>query len=602
MSLFTSSPASETRPGTSRRRWDTVVAQVPQTLRAMVRADEIWLVVLSAFVGLGAGLIVVAMSAATQLMHRTLFHLPPGAYLSSTLKLELWRALAVPTLGGLVLGMAGWALNRWLPRRTVDPIEANALYGGRMSLLDSVIVVVQTVWSNGVGASVGLEAGYAQIGSALASWLGRGFRVRRNDLRLLVGCGAAGAIAAAFNAPLTGAFYAFELVIGTYSLTTLAPVVMAAICAVTVSRVLGGGEIGFDIRVPTSIEAVDYVPILALGMICALGGIALMRGVTIIEDLFRRSRVPAWLRPALGGVAVGVLALWTPAVMSSGHSALRVALDAPYGLQQVAILIVVKAVASAVSIGSGFRGGLFFASLFLGALVGKLFAGLLALVTVVQALPAVVCALVGMSALAVAVVGGPLTMALLALESTGSLPMTVAVLAASVVSTITVRRTFGYSFATWRFHLRGEAIRSAVDVGWMRNLTVGRMMRREFRIVRSDMSLATFKRTFALGSIGRVIAVDQADRYAGILATSEGYAAPETTEKLSDIVHHKKTVLLPQMTIKEAVNLFEQAESDELAVVDSAEGMKVIGVLTEQYALRRYSEELDKRRRELSGE
>ena len=98
-----------------------------------------------------------------------------------------------------------------------------------MSLNDSLIVVVQTLLSNGVGASVGLEAGYTQIGSALASRLGRSFRVRRNDLRLLVGCGAAGAIAAAFNAPLTGAFYAFELVIGTYSLATLAPVVVSAL-------------------------------------------------------------------------------------------------------------------------------------------------------------------------------------------------------------------------------------------------------------------------------------------------------------------------------------------------------------------------------------
>ncbi len=92
--------------------------------------------------------------------------------------------------------------------------------------------------------------------------------------------------------------------------------------------------------------------------------------------------------------------------------------------------------------------------------------------------PATICALVGMSGLAVAIVGGPLTMGFLALEATGSLPMTVAVLAACVVSSLTVRRTFGYSFATWRFHLRGEAIRSAVDIGWMRSLTVGRMMRR----------------------------------------------------------------------------------------------------------------------------
>ncbi len=584
------------------RQWVDQVEQVPQTLRALVRGDEIWLVVLAAAVGLCAGLVVVAMGETAQLMHTAFYRLGPGEYLSSSVAVQPLLALVVPTVGGLVLGLAGLALAKWRPGRVIDPIEANALYGGRMSLRDGIVVVGQTVWSNGVGASVGLEAGYAQIGSAMASRIGFAFRVRRSDLRVLVGCGAAGAIAAAFDAPLTGAFYAFELVIGTYSLATLAPVVMAAICAVSVMRVITGGGVGFDIRVPSSIEAVDYVPLLALGMVCALGGIAIMRGVTVVEDLFRRSGVPPWLRPALGGLAIGCLALVTPAVLSSGHSALRVALDAPYTMGHIAMLIVLKSVASAISIGAGFRGGLFFASLFLGALLGKLFAAALAMVTVVQALPAVICALVGMSALAVAVVGGPLTMALLALESTGSLPMTVAVLAASVVSAITVRRTFGYSFATWRFHLRGEAIRSAVDVGWMRNLTVGRMMRREFRRVPIDMTLETFRRSFALGSVARVIAVDAAERYAGILATSEAHSAPDSAALLGDVVRHDKVVLLPQMTIKEAVQMFEAAESDELAVVDGPESMKVIGVLTEQYALRRYSEELEKQRRELSGE
>jgi CIC family chloride channel protein len=585
----------------AKRDFRETVAHAPQALRAMVRADEIWLVVLAAGIGIICGLVVVAMSEFAQLMHEILYKLQRGEFLSSMLTVQWQLALAVPCIGGLVLGAFGWALARWRPTKVIDPIEANALYGGRLSLKDSLIVVAQTVWSNGVGASVGLEAGYTQIGSAIASRLGFAFRLRRNDQRLLVGCGAAGAIAAAFNAPLTGAFYAFELVIGTYSLATLAPVVMSAICAVSVMRILVGGS-EFDIRVPSSIEAIDYVPILALGMLAALGGIAIMRGVTIVEEVFRRSRVPGWLRPGIGGLMVGGLALLSPAVLSSGHSALRAGIDAPYGMQHIALLILLKSLASAISIGTGFRGGLFFASLFLGALLGKLFAGALAMVTTVQALPAVVCALVGMSALATAVVGGPLTMSLLALESTGSLPMTVAVLTASVVSAITVRRTFGYSFATWRFHLRGEAIRSAVDIGWMRNLTVGRMMRREFRRVPLDMSLETFRRSFALGSVARVIATDQADRYAGILATSEAHSAPEGTEKLSEIVHHRKTVLLPQMSIKEAVQMFEAAESDALAVVDSAETMRVIGVLTEQYALRRYSEELEKRRRELSGE
>ena len=149
------------------------------------------------------------------------------------------------------------------------------------------------------------------------------FRVRRNDLRLLVGCGAAAAIAAAFNAPLTGAFYAFELVIGTYSLGTFAPVAVAAICRWPSSHALRRRDRSTHLQVPTAIEAIDYVPILALGMVCALVGIAIMRGVTIAEELFRKSRVPGWLRPMCGGLAVGGLALITPAVLSSGHGALR---------------------------------------------------------------------------------------------------------------------------------------------------------------------------------------------------------------------------------------------------------------------------------------
>jgi CIC family chloride channel protein len=208
-----------------------------------------------------------------------------------------------------------------------------------------------------------------------------------------------------------------------------------------------------------------------------------------------------------------------------------------------------------------------------------------------------------MSAMAVAIIGGPLTMTFLALESTGSLPLTVAVVAAAIVSTLTVRRTFGYSFATWRFHLRGEVIRSAVDIGWMRNLTVGRMMRRELRKVRADTALAAFRRDVPLGATSRVIVVDEADRYSGIVLVAEAHAVENNNaESLSDLLHNTNDMLLPQMTIKEAVAMFEQAEADALAVVDSEENRRVIGLLTEQHALRRYSEELDRRRRELSGE
>jgi CIC family chloride channel protein len=226
----------------------------------------------------------------------------------------------------------------------------------------------------------------------------------------------------------------------------------------------------------------------------------------------------------------------------------------------------------------------------------------MAAVTTAHAVSPVVCALVGMSGLAVGIVGGPLTMGFLALEATGSLPMTAAVLAACVVSSLTVRRTFGYSFATWRFHLRGEAIRSAVDIGWMRNLTVGRMMRREVQTVHEDMEVAAFKLDFPLGATQIVVVLDDQERYAGIVHPAEVHADSDEHHHVELIRHHSDTVLLPEMTIKEAVAMFENAESDALAVVDNAASRKVVGLLTEAHALRRYSEELERRRRELSGE
>src|SRR6202521_1472435 len=188
--------------------------EAPQRLRAFVRAHETSLVVLAALIGIIGGLVVAAMSAAVEGLHVLLFNIDIRERLSSQFSIDPLRALLVPSLGGLALGIAFLLLQRWRPAREIDPIEANALHGGRMSFRGSVIVALETIWSSGVGASVGLEAGYTQLASGIAASLGRAFHLRRADQRIMVGCGAAAAIAGACGAPLAGAFYAFELVIG----------------------------------------------------------------------------------------------------------------------------------------------------------------------------------------------------------------------------------------------------------------------------------------------------------------------------------------------------------------------------------------------------
>jgi chloride channel protein, CIC family len=577
--------------------------EAPRRLRAFVRAHETSLVVLAAVVGAVGGLLVSAMAAAVELLHVVLFNLEMGARLSSQLKIDPLRALLVPSLGGLLLGLAFLWLARWRPAREVDPIEANALHGGRMSFRGSLIVALQTIWSSGVGASVGLEAGYTQLSSGLAASLGRGFHLRRADQRLMVGCGAAAAISGAFGAPLAGAFYAFELVLGGYIPSSLTPVGVASVVGYFVAHAFAPLSLGVGVGPIGNVFARDLAIAAVLGILAAQLGIGIMRGVALLETLLSKTGLWPPLRPALGGLGVGLLALLTPEVMSSGHGALHFAGIVSMPLTFVAMVFALKTIASVVSLGTGFRGGLFFASLFLGAIGGRLFAAGVDTIWPGFNLDPNVYAIIGMSALSASLIGGPLTMSFIALESTGDLWLTTVVLVAVIISTQITREWFGYSFATWRFHLRGETIRSAADVGWIRDLTVRRLMRPDVTTVNADMPVAEFRSKFPLGSKTQVVAVDDAGQYVGLVLVADTHAPElDTAKGIRGILHHPLVVLHPGMNIQDAITAFDVAEAESLAVVETGGEHRPIGILTEAHAMRRYAEESERRRREVVGD
>jgi CIC family chloride channel protein len=577
--------------------------EAPRRLRAFVRAHETSLVVLAALVGTIGGWVVVAMSVAVAALHAVLFNIDIRERLSSQLSIEPLRAVLVPSLGGLVLGLALLLLQRWRPAREIDPIEANALHGGRMSFRGSVIVALQTVWSSGVGASVGLEAGYTQLASGIAASLGRAFHLRRADQRIMVGCGAAAAIAGAFGAPLAGAFYAFELVIGGYTPASLTSVGVAAVAGYFVTHGFAALSLGIGVGPVGDVLGRDLAIAALLGVLAALFGIAIMRGVTLCEELLTKSGIWLPLRPALGGLAVGLLALLAPQVMSSGHGALHFAGIVSMPLTMIATVFVLKALASVISLGSGFRGGLFFATLFLGALGGRLFAAGIDLIWPGLNLDPNAYAIVGMSALSASVIGGPLTMAFIALESTGDLWLTTAVLVAVMISSQITRELFGYSFATWRLHLRGETIRSAADVGWIRDLTVRRLMRPDVPTVNADMPIEEFRGKFPLGSKTQVVAVDAAGRYVGLALVADAHAPEiDAAGGLDGILHYRDVVLHSLMNIQEAIAVFDAAEAESLVVVEAGGEHRPVGILTEAHAMRRYAEESERRRREAVGD
>ncbi len=567
--------------------------------RQRLRQSEAAFILLAAGAGAGAGLLTRVQQKLAHGLQEVLYGVTFNRLSALGQIHHAWRLLALP-LGGLALVLFTLALGKRV-RTPVDVVEANALHGGRIAPADNLVIAVQTILSNGAGASVGLEAAFTQMGGGLASMLGQWLKLRRNDLRTLVGAGAGAGIGAAFGAPLAGAFYAFEIVIGSYTPAAIAPVIAAALSGVYTAKALGGEPWLMALSDDKVITLSDYLLYAGLGLACALLGIVIMRLVTLAESYVQGW---AWLgrwKPVLGGILLIPLALASPQTLSAGHGALHLNLVLQPAVQVLLIIMGLKIAASIVSLSFGFRGGLFFASLFIGSLAGQIFAGAVNAAGVGLAVSPNDAALVGMAALSVSIVGGPMTLALLMLDTTHDFALMGLVLTAALLSSALTRELFGYSFSTWRLHVRGSAIRGPRDIGWAASLTAARMMRRDWVQVPENCPVDVFRARVPLGSASKALLVDGEGRYRGIVPTAAAYApdlAPDTP--IAALAGMADVSLRPGDDAYTIIALFDRLSADELAVVD--EKGVVVGVVTERHARRRTLDELEKSQRQLFGE
>lgn len=574
-----------------------ILAQIAR-LRHKLRASEAAFIFLATGAGIAAGLLTILQQVVAHGTQRLFYGVSINRLSALGSIHHPWKLAALP-VGGLLLVLMNRALLR--RRAPIDVVEANALHGGRIPWRDNLVIAAQTLLSNGVGASVGLEAAYAQLGGGVASQLGQWFALRRGDLRILVGAGAGAAIGAAFGAPLTGAFYAFEIVIGTYTPAAIAPVMAATLAATSAARLLGVEPYLIATTSSRDFNLYEYLAYAGLGMICAGLGIAIMRLVTFAEQRVQGWSLIARWRPALGGLLLVPLALASPQTLSAGHGALHLDLVLHPALSFLAIVLLLKIAASVISLSFGFRGGLFFASLFLGSLAGQLFGGLVNLAGIGVTLDPNDAALVGMAALSVSVVGGPMTLAVLMLETTHDFALMGVVLTATLVSSALTRELFGYSFSTWRLHIRGSTVRSPRDIGWMFDLTAAAVMRRDWVEIAETTTIAALREQVPLGSTKKSVMTDGARHYRGIISTPAAFRPDlDPQASVAAIAILPEITLAPETGIQDILRAFDRESADELAVVDD-EG-RVLGVVTEKYTRRRYFERIELSQREIFGE
>lgn len=521
--------------------------------------------------------------------------------------LPWWEVLLIPVIGGLFIGlMLKYIVPEHRHGAIPEVIEASAMQGGRIGAKRGFLAALASAFSLGFGASGGREGPVVHLGATLASIVGTRAHMPRKLQQTLLGCGIAGAVAAAFNAPIAGVFFALEVVLGSYALNAFAPVVISAVVATLISRARYGDFPAF-ILPPMDIASHWEFPLFALlGLFCAIVAAFAMYSIIIAEEACDNAKIPKWLRPACGGVVVGILAIMIPQVLGVGYAATDTALDGTLGLGLLLALMVGKIIATGACLGTGFTGGVFSPALFIGAMAGGTFGNIVARLIPSLSDPGTYATL-GMAAVAGALMGAPISTILIVFELTGDYAITVGIMIAVVLSSLIFNEVFGQSLFHWQLARRGVKLRQGRYQKITGDIAVSTMMRHAFTKIAH-----TAKRDDIIGAIrtarfNQVFVVGDDDRLMGVITLPDITARLEEREKneeaekertAGDLCRRDPPYLRPGSTLDAALNLFDTTGETHIPVVDSLETMRIIGVVDEHKLMKTYYSALLENREE----
>ncbi len=391
--------------------------------------------------------------------------------------LPWWQVLFLPAIGGVFIGLfLQNVMGRQRMLSVADVIESRTLHGGRVDLRTAMLNAVGTSASLGVGASAGREGPVVHLGAAIASEIGHRLGYSGVVTRTLLGCGVAAAVSASFNAPLAGVLFALEVVLGHYALRAFGPIVISSVAAAVTSRIYLGEFPAFIVPVDRITTYWEMPAFALLGLICGLVAMIFMRAIMYTDDFASKVECPLWMRPAIGGLMLGAIAIYFPQVLGVGYGATDAALNEQFGFTLLVSLIVAKTAATAITMASRFGGGVFSPSLYLGAMTGGAFGILAAQIFPDQATSHAAYALVGMGAVSAAVLGAPISTTLIVFELTGEWRLSLAVLVAVSIATVFTQSRLGKSFFHWQLERRGLHVREGAHAYILKMLRVRDIM------------------------------------------------------------------------------------------------------------------------------
>ena len=380
--------------------------------------------------------------------------------------LDPWRAFIVPVIGGAVIGLTLWLARRFRILEDIrcqgvaEVIEARAAPPGHLSLASGTVNTLTTGAALGFGASAGREGPLVLMGATIANFLSTRFGLSAKDTRTLLGCAAAAAVSAAFNAPIAGVLFALEVVLSNYALSIFGPVTLSSVISLLIAQTHLGNVHRFDI--PDYISAAPYdIPLGALlGLIC--GGIAwtflqtAAKGRKFSRHLISKRILRGPFQPVVAGLGMGVIGIFLPEALGFGYEATSQALNGNYSLSLLAILLITKLFATVLCLSFRFGTGVFSAGIYLGALSGAAFGtGLSLIFPDLEVANPTFFAMIGMGAVSGAIIGAPISTTLIVFEITGDYQMTAALMIAVGIASVIVQVFFGSSWFHYQLNQRG---------------------------------------------------------------------------------------------------------------------------------------------------
>ena len=518
--------------------------------------------------------------------------------------------IIILAIGGLITGPLIYFFAQEAKGHGVPEImEAVALRGGRIRPVVALVKSLASAVCIGTGGSAGSEGPIAQIGASLGSSIGQFFRLSDDRIRTLVACGAGGGIAAAFNAPIAGSMFAIEVILGNMGSVSYGAIVIASVVANTIARLLEGDAVIFQVPNYTITHPLELGLYAILGTLAAIFALGFTRLLYFAEDSWKKIQIPEYLKPAVGGVLLGIVGILTykingfPRVFGIGYTTINEALTIGISLKIAFFLLLLKMLATTITLGSGNSGGIFAPSLFMGAMLGQSFGLLVNHLLPGFTAPAGAYALVGMAAFFSGAARAPITSILILFEMTGNYHIILPLMMTTVVSTMVSKWLSKDTIYTLKLTRKGIHLKQGRDIDIMQGILVGEVMNTDIRVVQSDMPLTDLSAFFNKTHYHNFPVINEQGQLSGAVS-------------LSDLDRALQSETFNQMTVKDiatmdciAVGYVEEPigkelepmggrEINQLPIVNRKAPGEIVGAVSERDIILAYNKAITKRARD----